>query len=29
VFNSELSKAFNRMGDIDTVVDLTEFKEYL
>jgi hypothetical protein len=29
VFNSELSKAFNRMGDIDTVVDLTEFRDYL
>jgi hypothetical protein len=29
VFNSELSKAFNRMGDIDTFVDLTEFRDYL
>jgi predicted nucleotide-binding protein (sugar kinase/HSP70/actin superfamily) len=29
VFNSELSKAFNRMGDIDTVVDLSEYREYL
>jgi hypothetical protein len=29
VFNSELSKAFNHKGDIETKVDITEYSELL